>query len=144
MDEPVSLTINKISRLSKRITDRLLLPYGLRTSEIRFLGYMAEHGAVSHKDLQNVFRMTRATVSQLVGNLKAAGLINMEESPSDRRQYVLTLSDKGTAVFGEAIRNIREIDRKVASAFSPEELSAFSEIADKLIRLYEEELCLGY
>ena len=91
--------------------------------------------------LEKYDKLTRATVSQLVGNLKAAGLINMEESPSDRRQYVLTLSDKGTAVFGEAIRNIREIDRKVASAFSPEELSAFSEIADKLIRLYEEELC---
>ena len=121
MNEPVSLTIGKLARLAARLFDRNLAGYGLRTSEFRFIGYMMEKGPVSHKDLQEEFRMTRATVSGLVSRLMAEGLVEAVASESDRRQWILTLSD--------------------ADALTEDEIEEFSRIGEKLIGLYEEELC---
>lgn len=141
MNEPVSLTIGKLARLAARLFDRNLAGYGLRTSEFRFIGYMMEKGPVSHKDLQEEFRMTRATVSGLVSRLMAEGLVEAAASESDRRQWILTLSDKGRDLFSHAIGGIRKLDERIADALTEDEIEEFSRIGEKLIGLYEEELC---
>ena len=85
--------------------------------------------------------MTRATVSGLVSRLMAEGLVEAAASESDRRQWILTLSDKGRDLFSHAIGGIRKLDERIADALTEDEIEEFSRIGEKLIGLYEEELC---
>ncbi|WP_092657330.1 MarR family winged helix-turn-helix transcriptional regulator [Actinopolymorpha singaporensis] len=71
-------------------------PVGGR-SRRALLQVLAEHSPARTGDLAARQRLAPSTVSTLVGQLRAAGLITREVDPRDRRASVVTPTDAGRA-----------------------------------------------
>jgi DNA-binding MarR family transcriptional regulator len=86
--------------------DHLLQPLGLNLSRHRALSVIASQGALTMTELADYSAIDRTTMTRIVDQLVEAGLVERETPKADRRQVVLTLTDKGRAASRESLKVI--------------------------------------
>ncbi len=87
-----------------------LLGHGRTTArgQGRILHTLAREGSLSQRQLQQLFAMRSASVSELLLKLERKGLITRQRSDQDRRSFVVSLTEAGAAAAkgcGEGGRN---------------------------------------
>jgi len=81
-------------------------------------------------DLARASNLLPSTVTSIVDMLEAEGLAERTRDPSDRRAWLLSLTEKGEATRLELVTRASEIFHAV-TGFSPEETEAFAKLTDK-------------
>ncbi len=83
------------------------LMFELTFAQARALIMLAPRGSMSLGELARLLKVGKATSSVLVQGLVERGLVMRTENPSDRREVVLRLSEKGMEI-GAGRRSERE------------------------------------
>lgn len=89
-----------VTRLRRALRSSIRTDYpweALPMAQVELLQVLAEHSPARTGDLAARQRLAPSTVSTLVGQMMAAGLITREVDPSDRRASVVSLTDAGRA-----------------------------------------------
>ncbi|MFC5720691.1 MarR family winged helix-turn-helix transcriptional regulator [Streptomyces gamaensis] len=110
----------------------------LPMAQVELLQVLAEHPPARIGDLAARQRLATSTVSGLVAQLTAAGLVARDVDPDDRRASVVTLTDAGReqlAAWGRA--HERRLDTALA-ALDGTERAAVRAALPALFRLAEE------
>lgn len=91
------------------------------------------------KDLAELLRVSRSSVSQMLSKMESEGYIVRELDPEKRRQTFVKLGEKGKGVL-QTMENTRNlISSKYLKQLRYEELERFYDIAVKLKAVVEEE-----
>ncbi len=92
-------------------------------------------------------QISSPAATKLVDRLTARGWVERQQHPSDRRKWVLVLTDQGTQVFDSVWRAEAEMFQSVLESMSPEDrqalergLAAFVESARTKVE--RDEICL--
>lgn len=98
------------------------------------LGYLAhnEEREVYQRELEEKFRIRRATVSKTLGLMEQKGLIERVPVAHDARLKRLLLTDKGRRYNKEMIAEFDRIEGEITAGIPPEKLEAFYEVCDML------------
>ena len=80
---------------------RLLKREELSMSRIAALHYVAKRGAASISDVSSTIDLSLANTSMLVDKLVCQGFVTRVEDANDRRQKIVRLTDKGSALVAE-------------------------------------------
>ena len=100
---------------------------------IRFLDYREEsEQAVLIKDIEQELNITKSVASNLVKRMVQNGLVELEESPNDKRAKYVHLTEKSRSQMKQIKSFFDRIDRSLLEGVSEEELAIFEEVLDKL------------
>lgn len=118
---------NAIRRYLDRNSEIMRELDNLTCSNKWIMGYLfeaEEEGRdVFQRDLEQNFGITRSTVSKVLSLLEKKELIKRESVSHDARLKKLVLTEKSREIGREMRREGEELDKKLRSGFSPEEIA---------------------
>jgi DNA-binding MarR family transcriptional regulator len=103
---PLSRLLITASRLVEHDIAVELRPYQLTHASFGVLA-LVHNAPMSQRELARTTRVEEQTISQTIDRLERMGMVTRERDPHDRRRFLVTASDQGTAVFREATRQDR-------------------------------------
>ena len=128
--------ITKIGRNIKKIKNREMAEYGLRSIHVSCLYYLYTAEPMTATDLCERCEEDKATISRAIEYLEESGLIAAPSQAAKRYKTPLELTEKGRAVGKEISDKITRVLNEIGTVLSEEERISFyrslSVISDKL------------
>ena len=94
--------------------DAMLARYGFGRAHHRVIYFVGHHPQMSVSDLLGILRITKQSLSRVLGQLVLQGFVIQKPGTSDRRRRLLELTEKGT----ELERQLSETQRqRIAKAY---------------------------
>jgi len=90
------------SRAIRRAYDVRLAPLGVNLTEASLLAFVGEQGPVTQTQLAERLGMNRASTGSVVDAMLGRGLVMRDPSATDRRVWLVRLTDEGRALAAEA------------------------------------------
>ncbi len=96
---------------------------GLTPSQLFVLHYVAMHQGenICHRDIENQFELSHATVSGIISRLEAKGFINCHADENDRRYRNILITEKARCCEDEMKKHIDQYEQQLVKGFSDEE-----------------------
>ncbi|MET4807530.1 MarR family transcriptional regulator [Limibacillus sp. MBR-115] len=113
--------------------DRILAKYGFGRAHHRVIYFVGRNDGISVSDLLRILKITKQSLSRVLGQLVAEGFIVQEQDDSDRRRRLLTLTDKGRMLERSLTeRQAARIARAYRTA-GPDAVAGFSKVLEEII-----------
>ncbi|MFN3282134.1 MAG: MarR family winged helix-turn-helix transcriptional regulator [Tabrizicola sp.] len=87
--------------------------YGFTRTQWRVLANLGKFGAMTARDICAISHIEKTKVSRAVAALEQAGMLARAPSPTDGRAELLSLTDRGRAVFADLGRLALAFDRQL-------------------------------
>jgi len=126
-----------LARLATALQRRLAGPArerGIRWSALAALGDLRAHGPLSQRRLAERERMTPATISVLVRELRAEGLVAESADPRDARRRRLQLTSAGAARLDRDLERLGAVLADLPEGLSAAERRALAAALPPLLR----------
>ena len=99
--------------------------FGVNQPEAHILAHLAESGASTVADIHRTFGHKRSTLTSILDRLESRQLIERVVSTSDRRSFVVTLTNTGASVAGEVQTWLRALEANIVSHLDHRQVAAF-------------------
>ncbi|MBR2801104.1 MAG: MarR family transcriptional regulator [Erysipelotrichaceae bacterium] len=131
----IGYLIKKIGLLQKAGMDASLQEYDLTSSQFRVLIVLHKHGgSLTQKELEEELGVSHPTVSGLVKRLEKQGYLFVATDPSDRRNRIVSLSEKTKDAEEDLRLQRQKAEEKLTEGMSEEEVKI---LRGYLERMYE-------
>ena len=120
-----TVLIAKISRNIKRIKNREMAEYGLRSVHVTCLYYLYEADALTATELCELCEEDKATISRALEHLEAEGYITCETKQAKRYKSPLSLTERGREVGGRIADKINYVLDEVCNDLSEAQREEF-------------------
>jgi DNA-binding MarR family transcriptional regulator len=133
--------IQGISRRLQRLFDDTLSAQGLSHGEWKVLSSLRWAGAPYRRsagELARIADLSSGAMTNRLDQLEAAGLVRRLRDPDDRRGVLVELTDRGRALWEEAIGVQAEKEALLASALTKPEREALNGLLRRLMIAFEE------
>jgi DNA-binding MarR family transcriptional regulator len=113
--------------------DALVAPLGLTSARWQVLGAVAlaaQPGPIAH--VARAMGLTRQNVRRIVGDLAAAGLLELAPNPNHRRAPLVRLTAAGRRLYAETERRQRPWATALAEGLTAEELAGATRLLRRL------------
>jgi len=108
--------------------DAMLARYGFGRAHHRVIYFVGRHPNMSVSELLEILRITKQSLSRVLGQLVRQGFIVQRTGRSDRRQRLLELTPKGVELERELSENQRQrIERAFVDA-GPQAVEGFRKV----------------
>lgn len=119
----------RLSITSNLVSDRIASAYetlfALTIPEWRLVAVIAEAGEITQQTIGEQTRMDKVTVSRAAIALVNRGLLARTPNAADKRSHLLSLTTEGHALYAAVAPKALELEARVFSRFSDEELETF-------------------
>lgn len=95
--------------------------YGFTRTQWRVLANLGKFGSMTARDICVISHIEKTKVSRAVATLEQRGMLSRTPSEADRRAEVLSLTEKGLAVFAELGALAVGFDRQLRSSLGTQE-----------------------
>lgn len=122
--------------------DAILADTGLGRAHHRVLYFVGRTPGTTVSGLLKLLRITKQSLSRVLGQLVEEGYIEQKHGTEDRRQRLLYLTDKGTEYEAELFSTQRQ---RVAQAYrtaGPEAVAGFWEVLLNIVNEADREIVL--
>lgn len=113
---------------------------GLSYNELFAVHVIHATGGCTPSYVAQFLSIAKQTVNSLLGRLEKRGMIERLPSPEDKRSCVVTLSEEGSVWAGEMLRKLKEIEYRVFSSFTQEELQTMIDMNIRLTDRFSAEM----
>lgn len=126
----LSVTSNLVSDRIARIYAAL---FGITIAEWRLIAVIAENpDGLSQQDICMRTRMDKVTVSRAASGLVERGLFHRADNVRDKRSHLLRLSDEGRALYAVVAPKALEMENRIFSGFSSNELATLESMLRRI------------
>lgn len=133
----------RLAVLSERVSRRLSVEYerthGLAVAEWRVLVHLLRAGPASVRDIRTYVNLEKPRVSRAVSRLEAEGLVAKAPGDKDARLVSITLTPAGRDALKGILPAARDIEEKLLSAASAEELATFFTVMERMHQVLDED-----
>ena len=134
--ETFTVLINRISRNIRKIKNREMAEYNLRSAHVSCLYYLYSQENLTATDLCERCEEDKATISRALDYLETNGYIVCESMTAKRYKSLLKLTDKGLFIGKKIAEKIDGVLNEISTELSEEERISFyrslSVISDSL------------
>jgi DNA-binding MarR family transcriptional regulator len=109
---------------------------GLSTAQmhaIEIVGHETRGASLRMKELAKKMGVTTGTLTVMVDRLERQGLLKRTPHETDRRSSLITLTEKGQALFAEHHQYHLHLTEEITATLSSEEQVQFSAVLEKII-----------
>ena len=94
-------------------------------------------GSALQKEVENEFGLRRSTASQLIKKLEEDGYVTREITGNDGKSKTIYLTQEAKAQQAAVAEKFGEIERQIESSLTPEEISTFLKLSEKICKNIE-------
>ena len=132
----------QLSLASNAVSGRIAIEYrqrfGLSIPEWRVMAILGDNGALTQRDLTRRTLMDKVAVNRACKGLEERELAVRTPNEADGRSHLLDLTDAGRTMHGEIMPLAKEIESRLFTGFSPEELDLFRKLLQRARQQAEE------
>ncbi len=136
-----------VGKNMKRLMEQRLSQTGLTPIQSRILGHIfieeAMGNYVFQRDIEEIFRIRRSSVTSVLQLLEKKGLLRRESVEEDARLKKLVLTEEGWNLQKYTVHYLNTLEQEIRNIFTEEELKIFfdymNRIDEKLLNLYDSE-----
>jgi DNA-binding MarR family transcriptional regulator len=123
-----------VVRANASVVTQVSARAGIHESALRALTLISDTGYSTPTEVAGYLGLTSGAVTNMVDRLSAAGFVERQRNPNDRRGSHLVLSPAGTALVAEVRQRYADVLRTVDTAGAEDLLHALSDIANGLLQ----------
>lgn len=101
---------------------------------VMILRYLQENGNCGQKELTVTFNASSAAMAVSISKLEEKGLIVKEAADDDKRNNIISLTQKGEDLLAQVAASFEAEETKEEAPMSEEELSQLTKLQKKLFR----------
>ena len=138
--ETILFSVKTVDNLAKKVLERQAAASGqeLTIMHAWIIGFLYNaKEPVYQRDVEREFKINRATVSGMLTLMEQKGLIRRSSVSHDGRLKRIELTEHGRRQHEERMERFLRLERTLEEALSPEELSAFFAMTDRLRKTLE-------
>ncbi len=138
--ETILFSVKSVDNLAKKVLERQAAASGqeLTIMHAWIIGFLYNaKEPVYQRDVEREFKINRATVSGMLTLMEQKGLIRRSSVSHDGRLKRIELTEHGRRQHEERMEHFLRLERTLEEALSPEELSAFFAMTDRLRKTLE-------
>lgn len=113
--------------------DRILAKYGFGRAHHRVIYFVGRNDGISVSDLLRILKITKQSLSRVLGQLVAEGFIEQEQDSTDRRRRLLTLTEKGRMLERSLTERQAARIARAYRAAGPDAVAGFSKVLEEII-----------
>ena len=140
-----------VSKNIRYFFDLAMAESGLTSIQTRILGHLRhaeeEGRCVFQREIEDIFRIKRSSVTSVLQTLEKKGLIIRESIPEDARVKKLVLTEEAKKMQVCTYHALGNMEREMRSLFTEEEFKQFldymNRIDKKAIELYDDKESIG-
>lgn len=106
---------------------------GLSTPQMHTIEIVGDSGSLRMKDLAKKMGVTTGTLTVMIDRLEQQGLLKRTPHETDRRSYLIALTEKGQKLFVEHHQYHLHLTEEITATLSKEEQAQFSTVLEKII-----------
>ena len=106
---------------------------GLSPAQMHAVEIIGHEGELRMKELAAKMGVTTGTLTVMVDRLEGLGLVTRQPHASDRRSFLVVLTDKGRRHFRQHQALHLELTREMVAGLGPEEVETFSRILTAIL-----------
>ena len=126
----------KLATAAEARLEQTLRPFRLRGRTLRVLAFV-DGGAVSQRDLCRQTGLDRTTMVGVIDELEQNGYVRRDRSPSDRRKQVITITEDGRHVLGEALAALRRTEEEFLAPLPPDDRGRLHHLLSALFAAHD-------
>jgi len=126
--------VKRVQQALRRRCDAALKPTGLSMAQYALLRALHDHPDASASELARLCFVTRQSLRDVLGGLRAAGLVGLSDSPGRGRARALQLTPLGLRHLKQSHAAVEGVEAEMLQGISS---SARKELATALIRCAE-------
>jgi len=88
-------------------------------------------------NLSQTLEIDNAAITRLVNKLEKQGLVERSINPGDRRQMLITITEKGLEKAGTAVKIAKAANQKIKQGFSEKEMDIFKRVNKAIIEKFK-------
>ena len=123
--ETFTVLINRISRNIRKIKNREMAEYNLRSAHVSCLYYLYTNMGATASDLCERCEEDKATISRAVDYLETNGFLTCESKHAKRYKSPLLLTEKGNEAGRKIAHKINGVLDAISDGLTDEERAAF-------------------
>ena len=131
-DDVFFRSLRSIVKTMHRLGDTALSAYGIGHAEMRLLLLLYGEDACPQESLVAGQVVDRTNVGRSLKKLEELGYVERKKSPEDGRAKLVFLTERGRALQASVLSVKHDIEAKVTSGISGEELRVVSKILEKM------------
>ncbi|WP_321392934.1 MarR family transcriptional regulator [Emcibacter sp.] len=113
--------------------DDVLQQYGMGRAHHRILHFVNRNPGLMVADLLKLLNITKQSLSRVLGMLVEEGYVRQEIGPTDRRQRLLYLTQKGEQLLAEIAEHQKEHLLKACRTAGPDAVEGFWAVLTELL-----------
>ena len=106
--------------------------YGITRREWRVLAVLEKEQGILPSQLAERVQLDRARISRAITSLVGKRLVAREPKPGNRREAVLTLTDKGQQVYDGMLPLAVDINRALTAVLTPDDARRLDAMLDRM------------
>jgi len=114
--------------------DSVVRDSGLTTAQAHTIEIVGHAGPIKMKDLAEKIGVTTGTLTVAVDRLEKKALLVRKPHDTDRRAFLIELTDQGRVKFGEHHKFHRRMTEEVMAGLTPEEQETFARLLEKVLQ----------
>ena len=131
--DDVEKMINNFKSLTKSIHYLMIKKteeIGISPDQAKLLLTIKNHQNINQNTLAKKLNVTKATLSVRLQRLQKLGYINKVQDEHDKRNYIISISEKGETFYNAATEIINEKTMAMFSGVSKEQMTAINEVIE--------------
>lgn len=135
----VYISMSRVINTLRRENNKLILKHNLTLGQFAVMEALYSKGRLSTGEVMEKILSTSGNIPVIVKNLEKDGFITRKQDESDKRRFILDLTDKGKDLMDEIIpENLKFMDELI-SLWDDEDKEELIILMNKFRRKYEEE-----
>lgn len=108
---------------------------GVTATHYNLIEYIYRHDGCTGKDLAKAFSISSPAISRQIKFLLGNGLVGQDQSPSDRRVFNLSATDKGRFIVDNSENFRKTLAQKASQTLTTTELKNLTSLLSKILDL---------
>ena len=96
--------------------------------QVMLLFFLQQNNGLSLTQISQGLMLENPTVTGLIDRLEKSGYVKRSDHPSDRRVYLVYLTEKGSMVAKRALPIIKRLNEQIKEGYSEEEIESFKKV----------------
>ena len=131
--------MSRVINTLRRENNKLILKHDLTLGQFAVMEALYSKGRLSTGEVMEKILTTSGNIPVIVKNLEKDGFITRKQDESDKRRFILNLTDKGKDLMDEIVpENLKFMDELI-SLWDDDDKEELIILMNKFRRKYEEE-----
>jgi len=96
--------------------------------QVGLLFFLQKNDGSSLTQISQGLMLENPTVTGLIDRLEKLGYVKRSDHPSDRRVYLVYLTEKGNLVANKALPLVKKLNEEIKKGYSREEIESFKKV----------------